>query len=109
VASDEPGALRRYHEGTKHSPASVRASGHWLDWSIKPLPFKVYLDLDPIPPPPDIGRLCRLSNGVLLWRETPGGERYGFRGAPTTGALYHVEVYLATAEREDLPAGLYHY
>jgi SagB-type dehydrogenase family enzyme len=101
--------MRRYHERTKHSPASVRASRHWLDWSIKPLPFKVYTDLDPIVPPADVGRLCRLSNGVLRWRELPGGERYGFRGAPTTGALYHIELYVATADRRDLPAGLYHY
>jgi SagB-type dehydrogenase family enzyme len=105
----EPGVLRRYHERTKHSPASVRASRHWLDWSIKPLPFKVYVDLEAIEPPPDIGRLCRLSNGVLRWRDLPGRDRYGFRGAPATGALYHVELYLATAGRDDLPAGLYHY
>jgi SagB-type dehydrogenase family enzyme len=102
-------ALRRYHERTKHSLASVRASRHWLDWSIKPLPFKIYRGLEPIRPPDDIGRLCRLSNGVLRWRDGPGGERYGFRGAPTTGALYHVELYLATAARDDLQAGLYHY
>ena len=108
MAPSEPGALGRYHERTKHSPQSVRASRHWLDWSIKPLPFKVYPELEPIPPPDDIGRLCRLSNGVLRWREM-GGQHYGFRGAPATGALYHIELYVATADRHDLPAGLYHY
>jgi SagB-type dehydrogenase family enzyme len=87
----------------------VAGSRHWLDWSIKPLSYKVYLGLDAIPPPADIGRLCRLSNGVLRWRDLPGGQRYGFRGAPATGALYHVELYVATAERHDLPSGLYHY
>jgi hypothetical protein len=75
---------------------SVQTSRHRLDWSIKPLPFKVYAGLEPIRPPDEIGRLCRLSNGVLRWREVPGGERYGFRGAPTTGALYHIELYVAT-------------
>ena len=46
---------------------------------------------------------------MLRWPRRPLGERYGFRAAPCTGALYHVELYLATAERPDLPAGLYHY
>ena len=103
------GALSRYHELTKHSPAKVASSGHRLDWSIKPHPFKVYRDLAPLPPPADIGRLCRFSNGVLRWRRYPGGERIGFRAAACTGALYHIELYLATAARDDLPAGLYHY
>ena len=105
----ERGALSRYHELTKHSPTSVASSGHRLDWSIKPHPFKVYRDLAPLPPPADIGRLCRLSNGVLRWRRDPTGERYGFRAAACTGALYHIELYLAMAERHDLGAGLYHY
>jgi len=102
-------ALRRYHELTNHSPAGVASSGHRLDWSIKPIPFKVYRELEPMPPPADTGRLCRLSNGVLRWRRYPTGEHYGFRAAACTGALYHIELYLATAERDDLPAGLYHY
>lgn len=106
VTNDSP--LLRYHEATKHSPWSVTRSGHRLDWSIKPLPFKIYRDLETVEPPAEIARLCRLSNGVLRWRRF-GSERVGFRAAPCTGALYHVELYLATAERADLPAGLYHY
>ena len=102
-------ALRRYHESTKHSPLSVARSAHRLDWSNKPLAFKIYTTLERIPVPDDLARLCRLSNGVLRWRRGPLGERYGFRAAPCTGALYHVELYLATAERPDLAAGLYHY
>jgi SagB-type dehydrogenase family enzyme len=102
-------ALRDYHESTKHSPASVAQSAHRLDWSNKPLPFKIYTSLETIPLPDDLARLCRYSNGVLRWRRGPSGERYGFRAASCTGALYHVELYLATAERTDLAAGLYHY
>jgi SagB-type dehydrogenase family enzyme len=101
--------MARYHEGTKHSPASVRSSLHYLDWANKPLAFKIYTGLDGAPTPDDIGRLCRLSNGVLRWRRYPGDETYGFRAAPCTGALYHVELYLAVPERPDLAAGLYHY
>ena len=47
-------AARRYHERTKHSVQSVRASGHFLDWDIMPRPFKVYPDLEPIPLPHDV-------------------------------------------------------
>ncbi len=101
--------LGRYHTLTKHSPVSVGLSRHRLDWSIKPLPFKVYRDLDAIEPPADIDRLCLLSNGVLRWRRYAPAEAYGFRAAACTGALYHIELYLATAARPDLPAGLYHY
>jgi len=101
--------LRRYHDATKHSPHSVDMSGHRLDWSIKPRPFKLYRDLEAIEPPADIGRLCLLSNGVLRWRRYGRGEAYGFRAAPCTGALYHIELYVASAARPDLPAGLYHY
>ncbi|MDP9266388.1 MAG: SagB family peptide dehydrogenase [Chloroflexota bacterium] len=102
-------ALRDYHESTKHSPASLAQSAHRLDWSNKPLPFKIYNSPDGISLPDDLARLCRYSNGVLRWRRGPSGERYGFRAAPCTGALYHVELYLAAAERNDLAAGLYHY
>src|SRR6266511_4028607 len=102
-------ALRRYHEATKHSRESLAAGARPLDLSIKPLAFKVYTALDPIVAPPDIAELCLNTNGVLRWRESRTGRKVGFRAAPCTGALYHVELYLATAARPDLAAGLYHY
>ena len=101
--------LRSYHEATKHSYASVRFSVHTLDSANKPLAFKIYTCLEAIPPPEDIGRLCLYTNGVLRWRRYPDGDVYGFRAGACTGALYHIELYLATAERPELPAGLYHY
>src|SRR6266511_829297 len=102
-------ALRRYHEATKHSRESLAAGARPLDLSIKPLAFKVYTALDPIVAPPDIAELCLNTNGVLRWRESRTGRKVGFRAAPCTGARYHVELYLATAARPDLAAGLYHY
>ncbi len=42
-------AVLKYHEDTKHSEWSVRASQHTLDWDNQPTPFKVYRDLEPIP------------------------------------------------------------
>jgi SagB-type dehydrogenase family enzyme len=49
---------REYHDRTAHSPASVRTSGHTLEWDIKPFPFKVYSDLPAIPLPREIDALA---------------------------------------------------
>ena len=38
-----------YHEATKHSQRSLEANPHFLDWETKPLGFKIYRDLEPIP------------------------------------------------------------
>ncbi len=101
--------LRRYHEATKHSLISIRSTTHRLDWANKPVPFKAYTSLDKIEPPDNMGRLCLYTNGVLRWRQDVTSDAYGFRAAPCTGALYHIELYVACAERNDLPAGLFHY
>lgn len=101
-------ALRRYHEVTKHTRWSVMAGGG-MDWSIRPLPFKVYDDLQAVPAPAGLRSLLHHSNGVLRWREDGMGGRIGFHAAPCTGALYHVELYVAWAGGDGLPAGLYHY
>src|SRR5262249_62000843 len=49
---------REYHDRTTHSPASVRTSGHTLEWDIKPFPFKVYTDLEAIPLPRELDPLA---------------------------------------------------
>ncbi|HJU28536.1 MAG TPA: hypothetical protein VJ718_05170, partial [Candidatus Binataceae bacterium] len=33
---------RAFHEITSHSYTSVRASAHPLDWTNRPLPYKIY-------------------------------------------------------------------
>jgi SagB-type dehydrogenase family enzyme len=124
-----------YHNATKHSPSSIRANAHFLDWANQPLPFKIYPKLDLIPLPrelretripafsaiaqvaqrdnafPDLQTLSELlyfSAGVTRRRTFPGGEIH-FRAAACTGALYEIELYLACAPLADLEAGLYHY
>ena len=42
-------AILDYHEATKHSESSIRASRHTLDWENQPVPFKIYRDLESIP------------------------------------------------------------
>ncbi len=130
-------AVLYYHEATDHSPQSVRTSGHYLDWANRPLPFKVYLDLDPIPLPrdwsvshtsaldaiapvapsetethiPNLSTLASIlfhSAGVTRRRSYAGGEIY-FRAAACTGALYEIDLYVVCGELPDLDAGVYHF
>jgi SagB-type dehydrogenase family enzyme len=126
---------REYHDRTAHSPASVRSSGHTLEWDIKPFPFKVYTELPALPlpreldplavdtlvalagPAPAAGSLtlARLtavlyySAGVTKKKTYAGGGEVLFRAAPSTGALYQTEVYVVVGAVEGLEPGLYHF
>jgi SagB-type dehydrogenase family enzyme len=124
-----------YHNGTKHSDWSTRANPHFLDWANRPLLFKIYSSLRPLPLPrrvrkthvpalagiaataqqeqslPDLEVLSHLlyfSAGVTRRRAYPGGE-IDFRAAACTGALYEIELYLACGSLPDLEPGLYHF
>ncbi|MEK7203972.1 MAG: SagB family peptide dehydrogenase [candidate division NC10 bacterium] len=126
-----------YHNGTKHSYQSVRSSRHSLDFSNQPIPFKIYKTLEPIPLPreltavtmpvlgaiaaspsgmagdcipdlPAIAMLLYLSAGITRERRV-GDWEVQFRAAACTGALYHIESYLACGDLPGLPAGLYHF
>jgi SagB-type dehydrogenase family enzyme len=129
-------ATWRYHETTKHSFWSVRRHPGGLDWANRPRPFKIYPSVDPLPlprefpatssgtlrgsaptdrvlatPAPTLDQLAALlyfSAGVTRRRAYAGGEMY-FRAAACTGALYEIELYLVTAARAGLPAGVYHF
>jgi SagB-type dehydrogenase family enzyme len=126
---------REYHDRTTHSPASVRTSGHTLEWDIKPFPFKVYTDLTVIAlprelDPVDVDTLAALAApapaattlslsqltavlyyaaGVTKKKTYPGGGEVLFRAAASTGALYQTEVYVAVGEVAGLEPGLYHF
>ena len=88
-------AAREFHERTKHTPASVHASRHFLDWENRPSPLKEYVGLADEPVPPELERLLRLGAGIVRSRELPGGDVYHFRTYSSAGALYPVEVYVA--------------
>lgn len=127
----------RYHGSTNHTPFSVRTSGHFLDWSNQPLPFKIYEDIEPIALAPhlrpvetpmldalagqeceavhafdvsDLARILYYSAGVVRTRELPRGGVMCFRAAACTGALYQIDLYVACGELEEgIGAGLYHF
>ena len=129
------GAARRFHDATVHTPYSVRASGHTLDWDNKPFPFKVYTDAPAVAlpreidmvatpalqalasPGPPAGRLTLAALTALLYyaagvtkrRTYPGGGEVLFRAAASTGALYQTEVYVVAGDVDGLEPGLYHF
>jgi SagB-type dehydrogenase family enzyme len=132
----ETEALWRYHNETKHSYSSIRQSGHRLNWTTYPPPFKVYSEIQTIPLPRErqgsgadamaaiagargaeqraaldvraLSATLFYSAGVTRQRKYPGGEIY-FRAAACTGALYEVELYVACGPLPELEAGLYHF
>ena len=130
-------ATWKYHDGTKHSYWSVRKNLHFLDWANRPLPFKIYPQIEPrvlprdvpqtgvaalsaisqtvpwaagdaVPDVQDLARILYFSAGITKERASPGGETY-FRAAACTGALYEVEVYVVTSDLPGLNAGVYHF
>jgi SagB-type dehydrogenase family enzyme len=130
-------AARLYHEVTKHSYTSVRSDGHYLDWNNRPFPFKIYphaaalalpreLNLSTMPAleavseqgavdpqtPIDLERLTRVlfCAGGLTRKRKVGMQYYHFRAAASAGALYPIEIYLASGpDIEGLEPGLYHF
>jgi SagB-type dehydrogenase family enzyme len=126
-----------YHNGTKHSVESIRASRHYLDWDNQPIPFKIYSELEPIPLPQHlsssgvpalsaiggsnktadaqlvptsqtIAELLFLSAGITKTKGYPGGEMR-FRAAACTGALYHIDLYIVCDDLAGLDTGVYHF
>ena len=127
-----------YHEETKRTYDSVYRSHHFLDWENQPRPYKQYTTLDPIPLPQtlpssnmptltslsqsvgaiattsalsltDLAYILFYAAGVTKRRMYPGMGEMLFRAAACTGALYHIELYLAVTDSPQLAAGLYHF
>ncbi len=130
-------ATGQYHDGTKHSYWSIRENPHVLDWANRPLPFKIYPNIEPFPLPRDVpqtgvaalsaisepvpssrddavpnlqdlARILYFSAGITKKRVFPDREIY-FRAAACTGALYEIELYVVTDNIPGLEAGVYHF
>ena len=130
-------AAWQYHDGTKHSFLSIRTNPHFMDWANRPLLFKIYPKIEPIPLPQDVSqtgvsalsaistpvtslrgdaipslqdlaRILIFSVGITKKRVYPDGEIY-FRAAACTGALYEIELYVVASDLPGLDAGVYHF
>jgi SagB-type dehydrogenase family enzyme len=136
LGNDYIEAARVFHEVTKHSYTSVRSSPHFLDWDIKPLPYKIYPGAASIPLPRDLNlsstptlaalssympadfsapidtealtRILFCADGLTRHRRM-GPDDYHFRAAPSAGALYPIEIYVAASAVDGLETGLYHF
>ena len=91
-------AARRYYAATNHTYESVRRRARPLDLASRPVPYKEYPGIPIEPLPPYLDRMLRLSAGVVRRR----GD-YEFRTYSSAGALYPIEVYVATVD------GLFHF
>ncbi len=125
-----------YHEHTKYSEQELSRTPRQLDWSRRPSPYKElvsdrrvelgrYLpfarnpfsgeDLEPAPSKPEdpvglpqISRLLYFTYGITAVVRGPG-EMHALRAAPSAGALYPAEIYVATRGIDGLPDGVHDY
>ena len=120
-------------KGKKLSWEIVHNISHDLDFSNKPMPFKIYPHLEGeklpedlpssgvpalaaspaqveewVPTRLDLAKLFYFAAGITKRGVFPGGEIL-FRAAACTGALYHIEIYLVCGDLPDLSAGVYHF
>ncbi len=91
----------QYHTRTKHSPASVQADRHSMDWDNRPAPFKEYADLELLPLPRAFSA-SGVSAFEALTAFSPGSEpaRSAESSVPSLEQLAHILYYSAGVTRK---------
>jgi SagB-type dehydrogenase family enzyme len=120
AAPDRLALVEAFHAHSSHSRAGLIRKAPGLYWGLAPPPFKPVqtpgVTVVPLPPPARSaaeGDLLSLEGlSTLLWH-TAGisAESAGIalRTAPSSGALFSSEFYVAVRALPGLPAGLWHY
>jgi SagB-type dehydrogenase family enzyme len=124
----------QYHDQTSY--ARHQLSGHNLDWDNQPSAYKTYPGITPVrltenpllpqvsisqilkeqnapqadglPTLEDLSQIFGLTYSLTAKTVSSGGTFY-YRSVASAGALYPIEIYLATPKIQDLNEGLYHY
>ena len=118
AAASALAVVEAFHAHSAHSRAGVLRRAASADWGGAPPPFKRYADAPahPLPPPwratpPDPPGLDARAVSTLLWSVSGiTAERGGLRlrAAPSSGALFATELYLAVRQLPGVPSGLWH-
>jgi len=125
---------QKYHQLTSYQRNQM--SRHFLDLQNQPSVFKTYPNMELTPLPKEVKhdneklstilkRSCKKDDAVVLkiadlsriialtysiTGRTPYGDDYHYyRSVASAGALYPVEIYVATNDVEGLQDGLYHF
>ncbi|KPF61026.1 hypothetical protein D621_01305 [beta proteobacterium AAP51] len=109
--------VEAFHEFSSHSRSGVFRRAASSDWDTRPPPFKALpaATQQALPPPLKAraeGLLTRQGLSTLLWHTAGISlERGGivFRTAPSSGALFAAEFYLAVRAAPGIAPGLWHY
>ncbi|MDH5526769.1 MAG: SagB/ThcOx family dehydrogenase [Nitrospirota bacterium] len=113
------GEMGRFNRPAGKPPAPFKEyqSEHTVDL-IGYLPFERHpftgKDMPPVPETggpalKDLSHLLYFSNGVTAIMPYPDGTRHALRAAPSAGALYPTEIYVAARGVDHLENGVYHY